>query len=199
MHSLTLLILLWFSFFTPPPENTVTTRIRYVVTHKGEKVGEIKASKSSRDNQVVYESETKMTIKVIMKQDVEYSSRALYQNGVFVSSVAKSYLNDKLRHQCVTQWKGKSYEIKRDNEKTQLTRQVTYSGAMLYFKEPVGVGLIYSEMTGTDNRMSRTGEHTFILTDGQSKKQNKYWYKNGILDHAFINHTLVDIEIQRVY
>jgi hypothetical protein len=147
---------------------------------------------------MLYESETNMTIKIIMKQDVRYASRALFQNGVFTSSVARSYLNDKLHHSCVTQWKSRSYEIRRDNEKTQLNRQVTYTGTMLYFREPAGISLVYSEMNGYDSKMTKSGEHHYTLTDGKSKKQNKYWYKGGILDHAYLNHTLIDIEIQRV-
>src|SRR5215217_4471654 len=125
MPGLSILYLFWFSFFAPPPESAVITKLKYVILHDGKEVGKITATRTGKDNQMLYESETNMTIKVIMKQDVHYTSRALFQNGVFMSSVAKSYLNNKLHHSCVTQWKSKAYEIKRDNERTQLNRQIT--------------------------------------------------------------------------
>jgi len=69
---------------------------------------------------------------------------------------------------------------------------------MLYFKEAGNIKLIYSEMSGVDNTMSKTGEGQYILTNNKNKKQNKYWYRNGILERALINHSVIDIEIKRI-
>ena len=70
---------------------------------------------------------------------------------------------------------------------------------MLYFKEPVGVSLAYSELAGVDNKINKIGDHVYTLTDSKSKNVNKYWYKGGVLEHAFVNHTLLTVEVRRIH
>lgn len=193
-----LLTFLLSSFDPSPPEAPAVLNLKYILLHNGKQIGEVKARRVTQDNQVVFETSTKMTIKVILNQDINYNTYAMFQNGIMVSSKSKSYFNDKLYHTCTTQWKGKSYEIVKDNNKSSLGRQITYCGGMLYFQEPAGVSLAYSELAGVDNKIGKIGEHVYTLTDAKSKKVNKYWYKGGILDRAYINHTVLDVEVQRV-
>jgi hypothetical protein len=193
-----LLTFLLSSFDPSPPEAPAVLSLRYILLHNGKQIGEVKAKRVTHDNQVTYETETKMTIKVILNQDINYNTYALFQNGIMVSARSKSFFNDKLHHTCNTQWKGKYYEIITDNDKSTLSRQIAYCGAMLYFKEPAGVSLAYSELAGVDNKIARIGDHIYTLTDAKSRKKNKYWYKGGILDRAYINHTVLDVEVQRV-
>ncbi len=193
-----LLAFLLTSFDPSPPESPVVLNLNYILLHDGKQIGAVKVRKITKDNLVVYETETHMTVRVLVNQDIDYSTSATFQNGIMVSSRSKSFFNDKLHHTCVTQWKGKYYEITRDKDKSTLSRQVTYCGGMLYLKEPVGVNLAYSELAGLDNKINKIGDRNYTLTDSKSKKINKYWYKGGLLDHAYINHTLLDVEVQRV-
>jgi hypothetical protein len=194
------LLYAFFSFLSPPlPETGSTTRLQYIVIKDGKRIGEIRATRAIEDNQTIYDVITTLSVKVLLKQDISYSSHSVYQNGILLAANAKSFLNNKLHHKCTTTWKVNKYEIRRDEDKHTLNRQVTYSGAQLYFKEPVGISNVYSEMSGHDNTMVRTGDHNYTLTDGKTRKKNKYMYKGGMLDHAFINHSLLDFEVQRVY
>ncbi|HRO44060.1 MAG TPA: hypothetical protein PL009_14590 [Flavipsychrobacter sp.] len=190
-----LLILLWLSFtsFAPP----AVQKLRYKIFKDKKEIGYISAIRTTQGETTTYDVETHMSIRVLINQKVEYTSKAIYQNGLLQNSIAKSFVNDKLHNTCITNWKGNHYTIKTDKNDHSLARSVAYSGAMLYFKEPPA-GLIYSEMSGHDNTIRKAGIGHYILTNSKSKKQNKYWYKAGILDRAFLNHALIDIEIQRV-
>jgi hypothetical protein len=194
-----LLTFLLTSFDPAPPESPSVFHLKYILLHDGKQIGSVKARSVTQGNQVIYETETQMTIRVVMNQDIDYSTTATFQNGIMVSSKSKSFFNNKLHHNCTTQWRGKHYEIKRDNNRTTLARQINYCGGMLYFKEPVGVSLAYSELAGLDNKINKVGDRAYTLTDSKSKKVNKYWYKGGILEHAYINHTLLTVEVKRVY
>lgn len=196
-YLLLILIIPCFASFAPPSETQVH-KLHYAILQDGKRIGEIKASRTLQDNQIFYDVATQMTVKIVMKQDIKYNSYVSYQNGILNKSVSKSYLNGKLHSTCNTLWKGNKYEIRKDKDASSLSRQITYSGVMLYFKEPHSVSLIYSEMNGVDNRINKVSDHQYLLTDSKSKKVNRYWYKNGILDHAYINHTLMDIEVQRI-
>lgn len=198
LYSILLPVLL-ISFDPPPTESPVVQNLRYILLHDGKQIGQVKARKVTQGNEVTYETETSMTIRVVLNQDIDYSTFATFQNGIMISSRSKSFFNNKLHHTCTTQWKGRYYEIVRDNNKSTLGRQVNYCGAMLYFKEPIGGSLAFSELAGLDNKINKIGDHIYTLTDSKSKKKNKYWYRGGILEKAYINHTLLDVEVRRAY
>jgi hypothetical protein len=204
MKMIAILYLLLFTAFTPPPDPPAITKLHYILKQEGRKVGDIYATRSGEETQQTYDVETKMQVKILVKQDISYSSKAVFSGGILQNSIARSYINQKLHHSVTTTWKGSLYEIlvtKKEKEKEKdtdvLKRKVSYSGTMLYFKEPVAVGRIYSEMSGQDNLLQKTGEHEYTLTDVKTNKKNKYWYRNGVLDHAFINHTLIDLELRK--
>ena len=197
MRSIFILLpfLVIISSFSPP--ETIPAKLRFKVLKNDKEIGWINATKTISGNQILYEVETELEIKLVFTQKVVYSSKALYVNNFLQKSVSKSFVNKKLQHHCVTLWKGNHYEIKRDHDIERLDRKVFYSGIMLYFKEPGDEHLVYSEMAGQDNFMAK-GDGVYLLTDGKSKRKNSYWYKGGLLHKAFIDHSLVDFEIIRV-
>ncbi len=199
MQTVILFITCLLAVFDPPaPEISANNKLHYIVIQDGKKVGNITATKSTKGEQVVYEVETHMNIKVLLSQKVDFTSRAVYTNGILQTSLAKSFVNDKLHHSCSIVWKGNRYEIKRDKDMNTLARSINYSGVLLYFREPGNSTRVLSEMSGHENQMIKTAEGQYLLTDHKSGKQNKYWYKSGALDRATISHTLVDLEIKRV-
>jgi len=191
---LTLFLLCSFS----PPEAPAVAHLTYSILRDGKVVGQIKASRTIQGSKTYYEVETHMEIKVIVTQNIDYSSKAFFQDGVLQSSVSKSYLNQRLHNTCTTVLRGSKYEIKNDNAVSYIKKPVYYSGAMLYFKEPGNTSLVYSEMSGQENHMQKKAVGQYILTNSKSMKQNKYYYKNSFLDRAYIDHSMVDLEIQRV-
>jgi len=173
-------------------------KLRYKVIKDEKEIGQIIAVRTTEGETVIYDVETELNIRIILNQEIIYTSRAVYQNGSLRNSVAKSYVNDKLHHSCITNYKGGTYYIQTDKGKSSLNGNVTYSGVLLYFKEPGSVSQIFSEMSGQNNAVRKVGAGQYILTNSKSGKQNKYWYKGGILERAFLHHTLINIEIQRV-
>lgn len=199
MKPLILVFSFFACFFEPSkPEAPAVRKLHYIITQKGKQIGDVYAVRTIHDEHITYDVETHMVIKLLVTQKVDYTSTAEYRDGILISSHSKSYVNGKLHNTCVTSWKGGRYEIKKDNEISQLSREVPYSGVMLYFKEPGNNNLVYSEMSGHDNAMRKTGDGTYTLTDLKTRKENRYRYQGGILDHAFLNHVLIDIELQRV-
>lgn len=195
-------LLLLFCFFTGyfeslPPETSVIKKLTYVITQKGKPIGNIKATRLITGDDVQYEVETIMNVKVLLTQRIKYQCSARYKDGVMQGSLSKSFVNDKLHQTCTVTQKDGKYHVAIDKETVIINNEITYSGAMLYFDEPKNITGIFSEMTGQLNGIKKAGETAFILTDAKSRKQNFYWYKGGILDHAYLNHTLVDIEIKR--
>lgn len=194
-----LLICCFFFFSSFENGSNEILRLKYDILQNGQKIGEIRAKKSIIDGQTDYSLESEMNIKVVVKQLVSYNEQAIYKDGILQKSLFKSYVNNKMHKYCKITWNGSDYEIKKDYEISYHNKSISYSGIMLYFKEPFGITYTFSEMTGSYNKMNRIGEHEYTLTDSQSKKVNKYWYKDGLLSRAYINHTLIDLELKRVY
>lgn len=183
---------------TAHAEVSAVSKLRYKITKDGKEIGYIKAERITEGENLIYEVETKMTIKVVLNQNVNYTSRAVYRGSTLQSSLSKSYVNGKLHQTCKTVFKNGRYFIKTNNNDAVIARDISYSGVMLYFQEPGSAALVYSEMSGYDNKVKKVGDATYILTNSKSGKQNHYWYKGGILDRATIDHLLADLEIQRV-
>jgi hypothetical protein len=197
LHTLFYITLFFFLPAPPPSPLAGTTKLQYIVIQDDKKIGTIDAVANAHGDVVIYDVDMKMNPKILFTQRVKYSSRAVYKHGQLQNSSAASYVNDKQHHTCATTWKGNRYDIRREKDAFSLKRAIAYSGVMLYFREPAGVATVYSEMSGQDNSIRRSGDR-YILTDSRTKKQNQYWYKAGILDHASLNHALVDIQIKRV-
>ena len=197
MRVILLITTLLISSFAPP--EAAVHQLRYRVKQDGKDIGEIRATRKFQDNRTFYDVETRLNVKMLGSQKVEYYLKAVYQNGMLLSSTAKSFLNEKLHHTCQTSLKNNRYEIRRDKESHTLSRALNYSGVMLYFQEPLNVHIVYSEMSGQDNFIRKASEGHYLMTDGKSKKQNRYWYRNGQLEKAFIKHTFVDLELVRAH
>lgn len=183
--------------FAPP--NPAINVLKYKVKQDGKDIGDVKATRVIQDGKVIYEVQTNINIKMLGTQKISYYSKATYQNGVLLNSVARSYLNNREHHSCFTTLKNnRYYEVKREDQTRTLQRVVKYSGSALYFSEPSGIQLVFSEMSGQDNLVRKAGEGHYLLSDAKSKKQNRYWYRGGILEKAAIKHSFVDLEIQRI-
>ena len=139
-----------------------------------------------------------MNLKILLNQKVNYSSRATYKQGFLHNGSSVAYVNDKLHNSCTTTWKDNRYEIRKDKNIIYHNRRFDYSGTLLYFHEPARTTHVYSEMAGQVNTIRNTGTNLYTLTDTKSKKQNKYRYRNGILEQAHIDHALIDLEIRRI-
>lgn len=190
----TLLLFTTTAYAEAPP----VSKLRYKITKDGKEIGYIKAERITEGENLIYEVETKMTIKVVLNQNVNYTSRAVYRGSTLQSSLSKSYVNGKLYQTCKTVFQDGRYLIKNNNNDAVIARNISYSGVMLYFQEPGNATLVYSEMSGYDNKVKNAGNGNYILINSKSGKQNHYWYKSGILDRATIDHLLADLEIQRV-
>lgn len=193
-----ILLSLMCSSFLAPESNTIRT-LKYKILKEGKPIGEVIAVRTLSGDEAEYDVETHMNLKLIINQKVDYTSKASFRNGILQNSVSRAFLNDRPHQSCTTKLRTGGYQVLLDHQEYFLKRQVSYSGTMLYFKEPSNVTLVYSEMSGQDNKMTHQGEGYYVLTNSRNRKQNQYWYKSGILDHAAINSSLVDIEIQRVY
>lgn len=173
--------------------------LRYGLYKDGREVGEIKTKKYEKDGQVIYEVQTSMTIKVLMTQKIEYSSTSSFHNGILIKSIAKSFFNEKEHHYCITKLAAghNKYEITQEDGTRFLSGNITYCGSMLYFQEPGNQSKVYSEMAGQINTVRNIKDGHYVMTDSKSRKQNNYWYKDGILEKASIRHTLLELEVRR--
>ncbi len=199
MRLLLAISFLWINCAFGSPEPATVTRLKYKVMKDDKEIGFINAVRTTQGDQVWYDIETKMTIRVLVSQQVHYTSKATFKADILQNSHSRSFLNDKLHNTCVTLLKDNHYLVKSDKDEYTIRRSITYSGVMLYFTEPVNILQVYSEMSGQDNSIRKTGTDHYILTNSKSRKQNQYWYKAGLLEKAMINHTLADLEILRVH
>ncbi len=88
--------------------------------------------------------------------------------------------------------------LNNDGDTTIVHNSITYSGSLLYFNEPVGVKNIYKERSAEMRQLTSVSNHTYIIRDEKEREINRYYYENGILQYAEMQHAFGTIELNRI-
>ena len=103
----------------------------------------------------------------------------VYRQGKMVSSYCKNVKNGVTEITTVL-WDGMKYVIKKGEENMHLDGLLDFSAIQLYFTEPVGRTIIFSERLGANCNFTEeaAGEYLCELGNGID---NIYRYRNGVL------------------
>ncbi|WP_052958615.1 DUF6134 family protein [Maribacter thermophilus] len=191
-----LFLLIDFNIGTDIPLYTLNdTTLYFDIVLKDKVIGNLKATKNSKDNKIFYQSETAIKTRVIKNIEVNYKYDVTFENKVMKKADVVIDVNNKPHANTVTNWNSSQYQvIKNGKEEEVLETSIDYTTILLYFKEPVNIDLCYSEQDGSFNTIVALGEHSYKKINAKGK-ENIYYYKNGVLEKASIDGGLVKFEI----
>lgn len=147
-----------------------------------EKAGDIQVNAKKQGRQTEYEMTSNVKVKMIFEVTMEGKTTDVLRDGKLFSSHAKrtSSIGSENK-ETTTIWDGKKYNITKSNDDpTTLPTLISFCLTDLYFKEPLGISQVFSEMQGVYLPLTVLQNHQYQLQVNDSKK-DVYTYANGKL------------------
>lgn len=147
-----------------------------------DKCGEISVFAKKQGKQTEYEMTSNVKVRMIFEITMEGKTNDVFKDGKLFSSNAKrtSSIGSENKETKLL-WDGKKYNITKSSDSpSTVTTPITYCLTDLYFKEPIGVSQVFSEMQGTFLPLTNLQNHQYQLQVNDSKK-DVYTYANGKL------------------
>lgn len=171
---------------------------QYVLSVKGKETGLLKVWEERAPDYRTIKVETEVTANLLfLNIDVKYYLESTYQEGVLQRSRATTYVNGKKKKNVKIRLRKGRYRIIQEKEVAFHDQPIHYSGALLYVEEPNKTDRVFSEMDGHYKSIRSKRPHQYLLTEPDGGRQNEYFYAEGILEKAVIDHSLLDFEVQR--
>lgn len=171
---------------------------QYTIKMGDKEIGQIDASVVRSGNSMIYSVNSNSNVSMLFS--IHYTSQleAVYQDGVLLGASSVSYQNSKKKDDSIVAKRGGRYYYKDINGKELgYGAPIRYSVAMLYFIEPKGRSLIYSETHGTFCQLTSSDEGVCTLTLPDGNK-NYYHYRDGKLLKVIIKRTAYDLSFHLI-
>lgn len=171
---------------------------QYVLSVKGKETGLLKVWEEKAPDRRTIKVETEVNANLLFLHiDVKYYLESTYEAGILQKSKATTYVNGKKKKNVKIRLRNGRYRIAQQKEISFHDRPIHYSGALLYVEEPQKTDQVFSEMDGRYKPIQSERPHHYLLTEPGSGRQNEYFYAEGILEKAVIDHSLLDFKVQR--
>ncbi len=161
--------------------------LHYIVRLGDEQMGDMRATKTIGSKEK-YLIESKIKVEKMIKLDLIYKLESIFEKNILQLSTALETSNGKVQTNSETKRNSTGYVVTTKKEtKTIINKGIAFNICKLYFEEPVGLHLIWSDTFGEMLTIKSVGEHRYeiILPNG---KKSCYSYFKGIC-------TLVETEI----
>lgn len=171
---------------------------QYVLSVKGKETGLLKVWEEQARNSRTIKVETEVNADLLfLRIDVKYYLESTYKKGVLQKSKATTFVNGKKKKNVRIRLKKGRYRIAKEKEVTFHDHPIHYSGALLYVQEPMETHQVFSEMDGHYKPIQSNRPHHYQLTEPESGRRNEYYYAEGSLEKAVIDHSLMDFKVER--
>ena len=191
----TLILLLFITATTFGQTKSNFKMLKYTVFRNGSEVGWMNLSKSDADNRSTISLVSEVSVRMLFKFTAKAKEQAEFVNGKLIHSYIYRKMNGNVKADKHTRFTGSQYEVEEASGKKELDiNSVTYNMDCLYFKEPVGISLVYSDnfQQFVSIEKKPEGFYKIKFPDGNS---NNYYYKDGVCAAIHVDHTWYSADI----
>lgn len=188
----TLLLTLFTSF-------CFSQNLNYRITTAGNNIGELSVNYNF-DNKldlIEVKAESKVSFRLIKKIELSYQLYTIFKEGNLKYSSVTTYVNGSEHSKTTTEKRIDDYKVINKGHTSLYLKPITYSGALLYFEEPIEVNSDYSEIEGIEKKITKIDIHTYRITDSRNGQIADYYYKDGILESAIIHHSIMNFRLTK--
>ncbi len=169
------------------------TQISFDVFHNEENIGTLQAIKIKNGKKTVKDLRTNTNAKVLMMSiHVESEINTVSEEEILIKGIAYRHANRGTEdiQATVTKKDSKNYEAERNGVKKKIVGNViNYCVIDLYFKEPVGLSKIFSNMYADFLPIKKLEQGHYVLTTPDSKTSH-YYYTNGNIERIEVEISL---------
>jgi hypothetical protein len=172
--------------------------MKYTITANQHPIGNLTVIKTQNNNSFKIEVKSDVQVHLFMKIDFTYNLVSIYKNDELITGSVTTFVNGKEHSASKVEKNGNYYSLTQKSHITEYPDKINYSGALLYFKEPVNVDKFFSEFSNIAKPMQLIGENEYQVTDPESGHKSEYIYRDGLLHRAVIHHTLMTFELTKI-
>ncbi|HSJ68648.1 MAG TPA: DUF6134 family protein [Anditalea sp.] len=172
--------------------------LRFSISVAGITIGEMKAVKTKAGEKERYQLESKVDFWFFGKIKALVRTDAYYNEKQFLQSTMNTHTN-KGEFLTTINWKGDRYHIDAESYKYEYEGEekgaMEYSGIKLFFQEPRGISKLMNEHYGKIALVNNAQEYYQVKVEGNT---NKYYYENGQLVRAIMEHPVKNYVVKRI-
>lgn len=169
------------AFFLLIASNLHAQEFRYEVSSLGIKAGEVQVSRKVNGNVEQYHISSNSSVDYLFgKITVVNTTSTTFKDGVMQSCFLRTDKNGEVDKYCSANYDGKTYQVQTESKKFTINQPVTFSITKMYFKEPIGVTEIFSEVWGELVPVTKTKPNQYSLKQPDGK-YHRYTYENGVI------------------
>jgi len=173
--------------------------LRFSISVAGINIGEMKAVKTQAGDIDRYQLESKVDFWFFGKIKAFVTTDAYYNQKQFLQSIMHTNTN-KGEFVSTIEWKEGQYFIDAESYKYEHRDRVrgamAYSGIKLFFQEPQGITNLMNEHYGKIAQIKFIGNDYYEVS--VAGNTNKYYYENGQLVRAVMEHPIKNYVVKRI-
>ena len=186
-----MIIVVVFTGFCIPDQSKI---LNYKIVQNNNTIGWMKLEKKDSINayRIMLNSETKK--RFVFLFTIIQAEQSVFENGVMTHSYEYRKINNNIKENKRTTYKGSYYEIKKGISISQVKlSNITYNQLSLYFFEPVNISQVYSDNYEQYIKIEKR-ENQFYAIEFPDGNKNSYYYSNGICSKVKVEQSLFTIE-----
>jgi hypothetical protein len=175
--------------------DTFAQKRYYDVLWRGESIGQMTAEKSTKDDITDIYIQTDLSFTVGIRYNWVYKLRNKHYKDTLIHCTIDQIKNGTTVKSAYSDRSGKMYAFVKDGKTKFLkTERIYFTVAMLYFLEPAGRNMVYSETWGEYLPVKPLPNHHYKLEmpDGKS---NIYKYIDGVCTEVLIQAGIVNFSL----
>lgn len=173
----------------------------YTIILRGDKIGEISATKIETENQTSYLVISDVTFKVLWKSyNRKTEHNLIIENDRIKKSYSGIYMNQNKEDSASMEYLNKAYKCyKYPDEHFELSDiDISYFSAKMYFEEPTNITSVFSERFLEYCPLEPLGDHKYKLSLPNGK-DNIYTYADGKLVEVYVDRTWFSLKFQKAH
>ncbi|MBK7887052.1 MAG: hypothetical protein IPJ86_07070 [Bacteroidetes bacterium] len=173
------IVLLFFLLQIVASTRVEAQLLTYAIRYKDEPIGIMTAQRHGKTKSD-FLIESKILIQKMVRVNIVYRITSQFDNNTLLHSLATQHNNGKEHINTKTTHSKYGYTVQSQKRESKISQKsIPYNLCKLYFEEPIGVFMVYSDTYGDFLNIKPAGKHRYelILPDGKS---NFYTYHLGI-------------------
>lgn len=193
-----LFFLLFVLFVNQLKAQKTEKTMKYNITALGMKLGQFTVKQECDSGFINVEGVTDVKVKLILTYHIKYIQETSHHNGRLNKSHLQTQKNGKINSDTWLIAEGSDYLLIKDGDSTLINDDITYTGSLLYFNEPIDAKFLYKEKSGDKRVIKSIDDHTYVLLNEKGQVTHEYKFVDGVMAQAKIKYPLADILLEYV-
>ena len=167
----------------------------FEISALGKKIGSSTVSSYVEGEDIHYLTKSLLEVNLLIKKiRMKVENNTCYRAGKLHKSEVKVIVNGDLHTSSLIKWMGRQYSILVDGKTLKPEdKSISYSGSLLYFKEPKNIRRAFSESSGIYMPVKELKKGQYQVTDPHNDRDTIHYYENGQLVKLVVKHPLVNV------